>query len=1084
MASEKDLLKLQQKLDSIEAKYASINSTSPFKGKEAAEFAKQFGSVDDALKSAEISMKGIRAEIQDSTSGLEGLKESFRDIGRELGNINSPLKNMKRDFNKLTGLADKLSDINYDLANSTLKETANIRKQVNLSFNRLAQRKKHLITQIESNKLSTQELSDAKELLALAEDATQELESKVGYQNDFNKALDNTEERQIKINNALGVSGGLVKGLGNFASKMGFGDISNALENINDGMSEMAVDLTDNGEKAASLGDKFKIMRTGLEGLGKTLGAQLNDPLVMLGMLGKGLKYLHDLAGKFGVQTREVAQTTGGMFSMEDMVAFKDTSGAIFEGVVKSAGELREELGFIPNLTKEMIQSQHMLTEGFGLSSKEAAGLLRISSATGVEYKDMSQTIAASSGEFEAQTGYATDTQNVMKELGNASASLRFNMKGSANELLKAANYSSLLGMSMDSIKSASETSLDFESSIQKEMEAEMFLQKNLNLEKYRYAALTGDAAGQAEELQRLIKENGPSLKGNVLAQEAFAGAIGISRDQLFDSLEAMELQEKLGFKSENAQKAYNALLAKGMTKEQAIVKLKKDGAKGIEDSVKAELAHKNEMKEVINELEKSLLPLAQTVSKLFSGIAASFEPVAKLLNKKIFGSFTIGSAIGAFAGGAMALKLIKSLFGGAKKTVALMEVGIMKVDSGGGGGGGGDYGSDGGTHGPDSSTKNTKNKNIVKRTDKNGKEYHYDKKTGQRAKNPNKTKPGRNKTKPGRNKNRRRGGGGFAGMLASTAAYMGADYLMSSMGGDGDSEEEGGGGMMGEAAMMTGSMGVNVAADAGINAASNIKPPKPKAPSTLGKMWKGITNLTSQAGGAIKSVGKKMISPAVQFGEYLSKNIKSIFPKVLKGSKGFLKGAITKVPIAGPLMEMLFAGYDINQLAKDKGLTRDELSSEIGKTLISSGLGVLMGSLAAGGVSSLQAIGIPGWLAAPLAYTGGDMVGRMLGNSIADHVGGPALGRGVIDLFGLGGGGASSNAGGMEPPKEMATGGIATRATNAIVGEAGAEAVIPLNAFYAKIDELITAVKSGGDVYIDGAKVGKSMVMATSRMG
>ena len=1054
MASKKDLLELQKLLTAIETKYASINKVSPFKGKEAAEVAKQFGSIDDALKSAEISMKGIRAEIQDTESGLEGLKESFRDIGRELGNINSPLKNMKRDFNKLTGLADKLSDINYDLATSTLKETANIRKQVNLSFNRLAQRKKHLITQINSNKLSGKALSDAKELLSLAEDEGKHLESKVGYQDDFNKALNDTEKRQRNINNALGVSGGLVKGLGNFASKIGFGNISSALEDINGDMSEMAVNLTDNGNKATSLGDKFKVMGVGLKGLGKTLGAQLNDPLVMLGMLGKGLKYLHDLAGRFGVQTREVAQATGGMFSMEDMAAFKDTSGAIFEGVVKSAGELREELGFIPNLTKEMIQSQHMLTEGFGLSSKEAAGLLRISSATGVEYKDMSQTIAASSGEFEAQTGYATDTQKIMKELGNASSSLRFNMKGSANELLKAANYSSLLGMSMDSIKSASESSLDFESSIQKEMEAEMFLQKNLNLEKYRYAALTGDAAGQAEELQRLIKENGPSLKGNVLAQEAFAGAIGISRDQLFDSLEAMELQQKLGFKSENAQKAYNALLAKGMTKEQAIVKLKKDGAKGIEDSVKAELKHKNEMKEIIYELERSLLPLAHTVSELFSGIAASFAPVARLLNKKIFGSFTIGSAIGAFAGGAMALKLIKSIFGGAKRTVSQMDVFKMNVLGGGGGSGGG-YGSGGG------------GSNVGTGTDKKGRKYHYDKKTGKRVKKPTGRKT---------SSRRRRGGRGLAGMLASTAAYMGADYLMGSMGGGDDSGEEGGG-MAGDAAMMAGSMGVNVAADAGINAASNIKPPKPQGTSTLGKMWKGAKNLTS-------SVGKKMISPAVQFSEYLSKNIKSIFPKVLKGSKGFLKGAITKVPIAGPLMETLFAGYDINQLAKDKGLTKDELSSEIGKTLISSGLGVLMGSLAVGGVSSLQAIGIPGWLAAPMAYTGGDMVGRMLGNAIADHVGGPALGRGIIDLFGLGGGGASSNAGGMETPKEMATGGIVTGATNAIVGEAGAEAVIPLNAFYAKIDELITAVKSGGDVYIDGAKVGKSMVMATSRLG
>ena len=33
-------------------------------------------------------------------------------------------------------------------------------------------------------------------------------------------------------------------------------------------------------------------------------------------------------------------------------------------------------------------------------------------------------------------------------------------------------------------------------------------------------------------------------------------------------------------------------------------------------------------------------------------------------------------------------------------------------------------------------------------------------------------------------------------------------------------------------------------------------------------------------------------------------------------------------------------------------------------------------------------------------------------------------------------------------------------------------------------LKELITAVKQGGDVYIDGAKAGRSLALATSRMG
>jgi hypothetical protein len=64
-----------------------------------------------------------------------------------------------------------------------------------------------------------------------------------------------------------------------------------------------------------------------------------------------------------------------------------------------------------------------------------------------------------------------------------------------------------------------------------------------------------------------------------------------------------------------------------------------------------------------------------------------------------------------------------------------------------------------------------------------------------------------------------------------------------------------------------------------------------------------------------------------------------------------------------------------------------------------------------------------------------------------------------------------------------MAEGGIVTKPTNAIIGEAGPEAVIPLNKnlnvnldpLVKKIDELISAVKQGGNVYLDSNKVGQA---------
>lgn len=67
---------------------------------------------------------------------------------------------------------------------------------------------------------------------------------------------------------------------------------------------------------------------------------------------------------------------------------------------------------------------------------------------------------------------------------------------------------------------------------------------------------------------------------------------------------------------------------------------------------------------------------------------------------------------------------------------------------------------------------------------------------------------------------------------------------------------------------------------------------------------------------------------------------------------------------------------------------------------------------------------------------------------------------------------------------KKMATGGIVNGATNAIVGEAGPEAVIPLTAFYAKLDELIAAVKQGGNIYVNQQKLNESAGLSMYRIG
>ena len=67
-----------------------------------------------------------------------------------------------------------------------------------------------------------------------------------------------------------------------------------------------------------------------------------------------------------------------------------------------------------------------------------------------------------------------------------------------------------------------------------------------------------------------------------------------------------------------------------------------------------------------------------------------------------------------------------------------------------------------------------------------------------------------------------------------------------------------------------------------------------------------------------------------------------------------------------------------------------------------------------------------------------------------------------------------------------MAEGGIVTRPTRALVGEAGPEAVIPLNDLMSKFDKmnntLETIASREGTVYIDGNRAGRALAMQTYR--
>ena len=121
----------------------------------------------------------------------------------------------------------------------------------------------------------------------------------------------------------------------------------------------------------------------------------------------------------------------------------------------------------------------------------------------------------------------------VMKDIAsNTEFFAEFARDGGQN-LIQAGVAAAKLGLSMDQVKSTTESLLSFEESIEKQMEASLLLGRQINLDRARQLALTGDQAGMMEEVLRQVGGEAEFNRLNVIQRRALAKSVGVNVEQL-----------------------------------------------------------------------------------------------------------------------------------------------------------------------------------------------------------------------------------------------------------------------------------------------------------------------------------------------------------------------------------------------------------------------------------------------------------------------------------------------------------------------------------------------------------------------
>ena len=198
---------------------------------------------------------------------------------------------------------------------------------------------------------------------------------------------------------------------------------------------------------------------------------------------------------------------------------------------------LGKQLGFNSKFTDDLNVQFVKLTKQIGLSEEAAGGLAKLSVATGATLEESKNIALETSQRLSSQYGIQLNQREVLEEIGKVSGQTLAMLKASPQAIAQAVAQAKLLGTNLDLVRKQASSLLDFETSISNELQAELLTGRELNLERARTAALTGDLTTAMKELNNQNIDFNKFSQMNVIAQDKVAAALGLSSDELSDQL-------------------------------------------------------------------------------------------------------------------------------------------------------------------------------------------------------------------------------------------------------------------------------------------------------------------------------------------------------------------------------------------------------------------------------------------------------------------------------------------------------------------------------------------------------------------
>ena len=205
--------------------------------------------------------------------------------------------------------------------------------------------------------------------------------------------------------------------------------------------------------------------------------------------------------------------------------------GVTGEDVKGITDGIRQNLGGTTQPSAELVKGFTSLVATTGISGENVTKLATQMMAVGAS----SQEAAMSQIESVAALARANNVApgDILNDIASDSDLFASHAKDGGKNLAMAAITAKKLGLEMATVSKISDSLLSFEESINAQMEAQVLTGKNINTDKAREMALSGDLDGMQREITKQIGSAAEFERMNVVQRQALAGAFGVSVGEL-----------------------------------------------------------------------------------------------------------------------------------------------------------------------------------------------------------------------------------------------------------------------------------------------------------------------------------------------------------------------------------------------------------------------------------------------------------------------------------------------------------------------------------------------------------------------